>query len=60
MPKGQISCMQQAITDILEDAENGLPMLARALLHDLWQEIKGLNQEILKHDRQLYQLSAIK
>lgn len=32
-------------------------MLARELLHDLWQEIKGLNEQILKHDRKLYQLA---
>ncbi|MFD1622983.1 IS110 family transposase, partial [Thalassotalea marina] len=48
---------QHAITSILEDAENDLPMLARELLHDLWQEIKGLNEQILKHDRKLYQLA---
>lgn len=56
MPKGRYPA-QNAITGILEDAENGLPMLARELLDDLWQSIQGLNQQILKHDRKLYQLA---
>jgi transposase len=56
MPKGRHPA-QNAITGILEDAENGLPMLARELLDDLWQSIKNLNQQILKHDRKLYQLA---
>ena len=57
MPKGRYPA-QNAITDILEDAENGLPMLARELLDDLWQSIQDLNQQILKHDRKLYQLAS--
>ena len=56
MPKGRYPA-QNAITGILEDAENGLPMLARELLDDLWQSIQDLNQQILKHDRKLYQLA---
>lgn len=40
-----------------EDGENGLPMLARELPHDLWIEIKSLHQQILKYDRKLYQLA---
>ena len=56
MPKGRYPA-QKAITSILEDAENGLPMLARELLCDLWQSIKVLNGDILKHDRKLYQLA---
>lgn len=56
MPKGRYPA-QNAITGILEDAENGLPMLARELLEDLWQSIQDLNQQILKHDRKLYQLA---
>ncbi|GLR71244.1 IS110 family transposase [Agaribacter marinus] len=56
MTKGRYPA-QQAITGILEDADNGLPFLARELLLDLWQSIKRLNEEILKHDRKLYQLA---
>jgi len=45
------------MSGVLEDAENGLPFLARELLNDLWQSIKGLNEEILKYDRKLYELA---
>ncbi len=31
--------------------------LACELLNDLWQSIKGLNEEILKYDRKLYALA---
>ena len=56
MPKGRYPA-QKAIGSILEDAENNLPFLARELLNDLWQSIKGLNEEILKYDRKLYALA---
>lgn len=56
MPKGRYPA-QNAISGILEDAENGLPFLARELLDDLWQSIKRLNEEILKYDRKLYRLA---
>ena len=56
MPKGRYPA-QNAITGILEDAENNLPFLARELLNDLWQSIQELNQEILKYDRKLYALA---
>jgi len=56
MPQGRYPA-QNTISSILEDAENGLPQLARELLTDVWLSIQGLNQEILKYDRQLYALS---
>jgi transposase len=56
MPKGRYPA-QKAIAGILEDGENNLPFLARELLDDLWQSIKGLNEEILKYDRKLYALA---
>ena len=56
MPKGRYP-PQKAMSAILEDAENNLPFLARELLNDLWQSIKGLNEEILKYDRKLYALA---
>lgn len=56
IPKGRYP-LQNAISSVLEDAENGLPFLARELLNDLWQSIKGLNEEILKYDRKLYALA---
>ncbi len=56
MPKGRYPA-QNTIGGILEDAENGLPFLAKELLGDLWQSIKRLNEEILKYDRKLYALA---
>ncbi|MCL1144416.1 IS110-like element ISSpi2 family transposase [Shewanella marinintestina] len=56
MPKGRYPA-QKHIVEILEDAENGLPDLARELLHDLWLSIKQQNQDILKSDRKLYALA---
>lgn len=56
MPKGRYSA-QNTIGGILEDAENSLPMLARELLNDVWQSIRGLNKEILTYDRKLYALA---
>jgi transposase len=56
MPKGRYSA-QNAIAGILEDGENNLPFIARELLNDLWQSIKGLNDEILKYDRKLHALA---
>ena len=45
MPKGRYPA-QHHIPDILEDASNGLPSLARRLLHDVWQRIVQINQQI--------------
>jgi len=56
MPKGRYPA-QKAIAGILEDGENNLPFIARELLNDLWQSIKGLNDEILKYDRKLHALA---
>ena len=55
MPKGRYPA-QQAIPDILEDAENGLPPLARRMIDKLWQRIKIANEEILEYDRELPRL----
>ncbi len=56
MPKGRYAA-QNTIISILEDADNGLPALARELLNDLWQSIHTMNDEILKYDRRLYALA---
>ncbi len=58
MPKGRYPA-QHAIPDILEDAENGLPSLARRLLHDVWQRILQLNQQILAYDREIESLARL-
>jgi transposase len=55
MPKGRYSA-QHHIPDILEDAENGLPMLARRLLSDTYQRLRTLNEQILAYDRELNHL----
>lgn len=52
MPKGRYSA-QRHIPGILEDAENGLPMLTRRLLHDTYQRITVMNEQILGYDREL-------
>jgi len=56
MPKGRYPA-QHHIPDLLEDAANGLPGLARRLLHDVWQRILHLNQQILAYDREIEQLA---
>jgi len=55
MPKGRYPA-QRAILSILEDAENGLPMLARRVIDNLWQRIKQANEQIREYDRELAQL----
>ncbi|HAS8565910.1 TPA: IS110 family transposase, partial [Vibrio vulnificus] len=52
MPQGRYSA-QHTIGSILEDAENGLPLLARELLQDLSNKIQSLNLEILHYDRRV-------
>ena len=56
MPKGRYSA-QHAIPDILDDAENGLPMLARRLLSDTYRRLKVMNEQILAYDRELNHLA---
>jgi transposase len=56
MPKGRYSA-QHHIPDILEDAENGLPMLTRRLLHDTYLHLKTLNEQVLAYDRELEHLA---
>lgn len=55
MPKGRHPA-QNAIPGILEDAENGLPMVARRVIDDLWQRIKQVNEHIHNYDREFVQL----
>lgn len=55
MPKGRYSA-QHDIPGILEDAENGLPMLVRQLLHDTYRRLRTLNEQVLAYDRELNHL----
>jgi transposase len=56
MPKGRYPA-QHHIPDLLEDADNGLPGLARRLLHDIYQRIQQLNRQILAYDREIEHLA---
>jgi transposase len=52
MPKGRYPA-QREIPLILEDADNGLPMLARQIITNLWERIKIANEQVLFYDREL-------
>ncbi|MEQ3513507.1 IS110 family transposase [Pseudoalteromonas sp. BZB3] len=52
IPKGRYS-LHDVIGDILEDADNKLPHLAREMTSNLWQRIKQANEQILSYDRAL-------
>lgn len=52
MPKGRYPA-QREIPLILEDADNGLPMLARQMITNLWQRINVANEQVLFYDREL-------
>ena len=54
MTKGRYA-LQNEIQGILEDAENGLPHLARKMIDNLWQRLKQANEQILEYDRALAQ-----
>lgn len=56
MPKGRYSA-QHHIPGILEDADNGLPILARRLLNDLYLRLRTMNEQVLAYDRELYRLA---
>ncbi len=52
LPKGRYPA-QREIPLLLEDAENGLPFLARQLIANLWDRIKMASEQILFFDREL-------
>ena len=54
MPQGRHAA-QRTIIGILEDAENGLPDLARELLSDVNSRIHQLNDQITRYDRRVAQ-----
>jgi transposase len=56
MPKGRYSA-QRHLPAILEDAENGLPLLARQLLHDTDRRLRQMNEQLLAYDRELERLA---
>lgn len=52
MPKGRYPA-QATISGVLEDGENGLPMIARRVIDDLWHRVKLTNEQIHGYDREL-------
>jgi len=56
MPQGRY-CAQHQIPQILEDADNGLPRLARRVIGDLYQRLRDLNTQLLAYDRELEHLA---
>ncbi|MGH9845467.1 MAG: IS110 family transposase, partial [Blastocatellia bacterium] len=53
-----IEKLRGQLPDILEDAENGLPTLARETLAELLEEWRHLDKRIAQYDRQIAQLAA--
>lgn len=56
MPQGRYGA-QRHIPRILEDADNGLPMLARRLLHDVYLRLNAMNEQLLAYDCEIEQLA---
>lgn len=56
LPKGRYA-VQAAVPAVLSDRDNGLPELAREMIHDLWSSIQQANEQILGYDRELSKLS---
>jgi len=55
IPKGRYPA-QATIPEVLESMNNGLPMLARSIITDLWGRIQVSNKQILTYDRDLAKL----
>jgi len=56
IPKGRYQTHDH-IPAILEDADNGLPFLARELIDEVWQRYRTTCEEVLKADRRLSALA---
>ena len=56
IPKGRHQT-HDYVPDILEDGENGLPALARELIHDVWQRYRTTCEEVLSADRKISALA---
>lgn len=57
LPQG-IHKLRERLSDILEDAENGLPWLARSGLCELMAELHHQDERVAGYDRQIGQLAA--
>lgn len=49
----QLSSLRRAIPEWLEDADNGLTMCFRQLLHGLWQDLLSLDKRMEELDKQI-------
>lgn len=56
VPKG-VARLRRELPNILEDAENGLPMLARTVLAGLLERFRELDARIAAYDRQIRALA---
>lgn len=52
-----IRLLRRELPEILEDAENGLPHLARSLVSDLLEQLRALDDQIAHYDRQIAQVA---
>jgi transposase len=53
-----IERLRKQLPEILEDAENGLPLLARQILADLLEQLQRLDAQIKHYDHQLARLAS--
>jgi transposase len=56
VPQG-VACLRRQLPQILEDAENGLPVLAREVLARLLAQFRELDQGIAQYDCQIRELA---
>ncbi len=57
VPQG-IETLKRQLPDILQDAENGLPALARETLADLMAQVRHWDERVAHYDGQIAQLAA--
>lgn len=53
-----VAALRQALPDILEDAENALPALARETFAELYERLRDLDRRMQAYDRRLASLAA--
>ena len=57
VPKG-VARLRRELPTILEDAENGLPALARQVLAGLLEQFRGFDVQIAAYDQQMREIAA--
>jgi transposase len=56
VPKGVVR-LRQALPGILENAENGLPALARQVLSGLLEQFRIFDEQVTRYDRQIREIA---